>query len=198
MLAEFDPYEWDNLLFVGGVIAMICLYYWNKKRMQDKANARIDRFDTRFPNLTLTYWRDEKLTPTATELSLAENVFRAAKVTWPEYSERSEADFNIWFVRSPEQRVGWYIFAGIEWVDVPAQNRIPAKDPEMGYGGMRAGNTVYVATFIEGRDPEALLVHEFTHAITGIGNDAGGIHSPEFLVEEKKLIAELAKAQSCP
>ena len=53
---------------------------------------------------------------------------------------------------------------------------------------MREGNVIYVTTFIEGRDPLDLLVHELTHAITGIRNDAQGKHPPEFTVEEGKLV----------
>jgi hypothetical protein len=194
MLAEFDEFYWDKWIFVGGCILLIVLYYWNKKRMQAKVEACLDRFPTAYPELELIYWHEENLTPLDSEILMADRIFTSAKKAWPELEKKiSENKYVIWFIRSAQQRIGWRQYGGIKWIDVPSVNRIPASNPSTGYGGMREGNVVYVATFIDGRDPEALLVHEFTHAITGIHNDAQGNHPLEFTVEENKLKAELAK-----
>jgi hypothetical protein len=198
MLAEFDPYQWDELIFILGCILLIGLYFWNRRRMRDEVRASIDSFPTSITNLTITFWHDENLAPTNDELALAERVFLAAKLAWPEMTTRLDDEkYNVWPVRSPEQRVGWRQYGGIKWKDIPPIAGIPATNPDNGYGGLSSdfenGGTVYIATFISGRSPEALLTHELTHCITRIHNDAEGNHPDEFESLEKRLKTELAK-----
>jgi hypothetical protein len=196
MLAEFDPYRWDLLIFVVGVVAMVLIHRWRVRKMKEEDLAALDRFSTGFTNLTLTYWHDESLKPLQKEIDLANKLFSAVQATWgTRFASCTHESFDIWFVRSPEQRVGWRQYGGIKWVDIPKVAGIAPTNADNGYGGLRSGRTVYVATFIEGRDPLKLLAHEFTHAVTGISNDAKGVHPPEFDIEKKKLIAELEKME---
>jgi len=198
MLAEFNPYDWDELIFILGGILLVGLYYWRRKKMKEAVLSSLDSFPTSIANLKLTFWHDEHLTPTKDEIALVERVFLAAKVAWPEMSSRLDDEkYNVWPIRSPEQRVGWRQYGGIKWKDIPPIAGIPATDPANGYGGLSAdfetGGTAYIAMFIPNRSPEALLAHELTHCITRIHNDASGNHPDEFEALEKRLKAELAE-----
>jgi hypothetical protein len=200
MLAEFDPYKWDLPLFILGCLFFVGLYYWRRKKMREEVLASLDQFPTNVDNVTITFWHDEHLKPTPAEVSLVDKVFKTAQLAWPEYAKRLDDEkYNVWIVRSPEQRVGWRHYGGIMWKDIPLHGRIPATDPASGYGGLSesksGGGTVWIATFFPNRPAEKLLTHEITHCITGIHNDPTGKHPPEFEALEKRLLEELAKVE---
>lgn len=198
MSVILDPFVWDKWLAVVVCIAIVGLYLWKRKRIRKNVEESIDIFPTSISNLKLTYWFEEGLRPQAQELAAANRAFTAARTAWPTLVNRlSTAEFNIWFVRDPEQRVGWRQYRAIRWKDIPAIAGIPAVDPESGYGGMaehtaRTG-TCYVATFMPTRPLEKLLAHEATHAITRISSSTIGEHPVSFMEAEKLLLEELEK-----
>ena len=200
MLAEFDPYTWDLPIFLVGLGVLIVAYFWRRKKSHEYVLSCLDQFPTDIPNVTITFWRDENLRPTPSEVTLVDTVFLAAKVAWPEmYTRLDDEQYNVWIVRSPDQRVGWRDHGGIKWKDIPLFSGIPATTPANGYGGLSedsgTGGTAYIATFIPGRSPEKLLIHEVTHCITRIHNDASGVHPKEFTDLERRLLDTLAKVE---
>jgi hypothetical protein len=192
MLAEFDPYVWDFRIFLAALVAMLGIYVWNGRRMRARARACLAHFPTNIPNVTITFWSADGLTPTPEEVTLVSTVFFAAKVAWPEmYARLDDAHYNVWIVRSPDQRVGWREHGGIKWKDIPLFAGIPAANPANGYGGLSVDSdnsgTAYIATFIPERSPEDLLIHESTHCITRTHNDACGTHPRAFIDFERRL-----------
>lgn len=200
MLAEFDPYTWDLPIFFIGLIVLLAAYFWGKKKMKEHVLSCLDQFPTDVSNVTITFWHDENLRPTPSEVTLVDTVFLAARVAWPEmYARLDDERYNIWIVRSPDQRVGWRQCGGIKWKDIPLIAGIPAADPANGHGGLSecsdSGGTAYIATFIPERSPEKLLIHEVTHCITRMHNDASGVHPKEFTGLERRLLDTLAKVE---
>lgn len=196
MLAEFNPFQWDWVVFGIGAISLVALYFWRKKKIIEEIQSMTDRYKSKIPNVELVFWHDDHLMPTNSELELVEKVFCAAKVAWPEKIKRlTEARYNIWVIRSPEQRIRWRQYNGIKWKDVPSKSNISEKADGQGYGGLSEHSTnigaAYFSTFFPGRTPERLLAHELTHCVTRINNDAAGNHPVEFLEFERRLRNEL-------
>jgi len=94
---------------------------------------------------------------------------------------------RFWPVRSAGQAV---VYRGrrMPWRDVPSVVGVASLGD--GYGGMRDGGDVYVAFYHVGREPDALMAHELTHArLVGVGHG-----TDTFLFEERRLLAEMRRS----
>jgi hypothetical protein len=177
MLAEADAVDYVVLAAMVAGLAWFLV-----ERARRRAEAGVDRF-TGPGRFTFVFARG------VTEGALADEHATCAK------AERALSaigwdDVGVvfyWPVRSADQPV---VYRGRrrEWRDVPELAGLDAVGD--GYGGMRAGGSVYVAWYHDGRTPEALTAHELTHMHMP-GVDHG---SEAFLAEERKLLEEMRRS----
>lgn len=164
------------LLFLFGCLALMGLYFWNVKRMRERAQQIVERFKI-LSNVDICFMRDLGFVPSAQEVNVVSEVFIAALSLWPTHRE-----FFVWPVRSPDQPVVFRTLIGIPWVDVPLHNGVMPTDRATGYGAMEEGGVFWVTNFIEGRSMEALLIHEVAHRFSGISSN-----SPELVPIEQQI-----------
>lgn len=182
-------FQYDWILFIVGCLVMVGLYVLRRRAAAEEVRRSVVKHDTDIPNVKIASWHTEEFVPTAREISMVERVFDAAIAAWPELIERlREIQYVVWIVRNPDQKVGWRMYGGIAWRDVPSVNRIEARDPALGYGGMAEHSNdyevMYVSTFFPDRPPERLLAHELTHCSKPIYG-----HDDPFADYERRLVS---------
>ncbi len=124
------------------------------------------------------------MSPTSGEDSIIHDVHLAVPYAWTaELSDRVwQSMITVWPVRSSDQFVNYNALLLVPWNTIPAMCGIPESRPGQGYGGMRFGRDIYVATYHDGRDPLLLYIHELTHLASGIAE-----HNSEFARWESAL-----------
>lgn len=181
----------DWVLFGLAALAGWGVYQWRQARRRARERELYIDYATPRANVTARFLRAGDYPPlTADEGRMIANVWAAADIAWPHYAEALRADVVVWLVRAPDQCVAWRGWPGVPWRGIPELNRIPARNPLDGYGGMcwRPTREIWVATFIAGRDPARLLGHELAH----LAADTHDHDAVPFRLAEESLYEELA------
>jgi len=174
-LASYTLAEADAIDYVVLAVMAAGLVWFLVERARRRAESAVDRFagPGRF---TFVFASGVAESAIADEHATCAKAERALSVLgWDDVGE-----ISFWPVRSAGQPV---VYRGrrLAWRDLSATGD--------GYGGMRIGNSIYVAWYHDGRLPDALTAHELTHVrLSGV--DHG---SEAFLVEERKLLVEMRR-----
>ena len=146
------------------------------ERARRRAESAVDRF-AEPGRFTFVFASGVTESAIADEHATCAKAERALSVLgWDDVGE-----ISFWPVRSAGQPV---VYRGrrLAWRDLSATGD--------GYGGMRTGNSIYVAWYHDGRTPIALTAHELTHVRMN-GVDHG---EERFLAEERRLLEEMRRS----